>query len=66
MAKATIVRPLGLDYILICKYIINYRKILHFHIRRCGMFSIDEESREYLKGKIKAGEALRIFFGGYG
>lgn len=30
------------------------------------MFSIDEESRAYFKGKLEGTQALRIFFGGYG
>ncbi len=30
------------------------------------MFNIDEESRNYFKGKLAQGQALRVFFGGYG
>jgi len=30
------------------------------------MFTIDEEARTYFKNTIKANQALRVFFGGYG
>jgi hypothetical protein len=30
------------------------------------MFSIDEESKKFLKEKLEPNQYLRIFFGGYG
>lgn len=30
------------------------------------MFTIDEESRSYFRGKMNDKQALRVFFGGYG
>jgi len=30
------------------------------------MFTIDDESRNYFKGKMSDQQALRVFFGGYG
>jgi hypothetical protein len=30
------------------------------------MFSIDNESRDLLKGKMEENQVVRVFFGGYG